>query len=230
MKNIVKYIFAAIILLPIAGCNPYNTWPEGLPELEHVYYVSNVKTGNGTEQDLQHEIAADGTARFLKRIHYNPAPPAGTPLTQWVYSPEKNVTMPMDIRFISERIRTYDVTTYFWIENPIGSLAAGTDYAVLSSSGATMTPNAEGGYSLIWPKAEKGQQSIKVKRLSSKTGQLRVMFLYRPRVKITATSADGFDTPNRDDLEVTLLNNKTNDYTVRGFWHDYRYPVTVKFQ
>ena len=250
MKNTVKYICVALVMLPFAGCDPYETWPIGLPELEHVYYVSNVKTGNGTELDIQHEIAADGTASFVKRIHYNPNnPPA--PQYEWVTSNEPNVTMPMDIRFISEHVRTYDVTTYFWIENrnlanlpntpavnagwpnasvsPIAdppSLIEGTDYVVLSGSGATMTPNAQGVYSLTWPKAEKAQQSIKIKRLSSATGQLRLMFLDRNRPGFSAPN----DAPDRNDLEVTLLNNKTNDYTVRGFWHDYRYPVIVNFR
>lgn len=226
MKNIVKLIVAAFILLPFTGCDPYDTWPDGLPELEHVYYVSNVKTGNGTEQDLQHEIAADGTARFLRRIHYNPAPPAGTPLTEWVYSDEPNVTWPMDIRFISEHVRSYDVVTFFWVETRSGGLTAGTDYSVvLCETGATLTPNAQGAYSLNWPQAKKGQQSIQIKRLSSTVGELRVMFLDRSRITFTAN-----DIPDRNDLEVSLLNNKASDYTIRGLWHDYRYPVIVKFQ
>ena len=249
MKNIVKYLCAAIVMLPFAGCNPYETWPDGLAELEHVYYVSNVKTGNGTELDLQHEIAADGTAKFVKRIHYNPN---NTPAPQyeWVTSTESNVTMPMDIRFISEKVRTYDVVTYFWVENrnlaalpntpavnaawpnaavsPVAdppSLIEGRDYVVLTGSGATMTPNAQGVYSLTWPQAIKGQQSVKIKRLSTATGQLRLVFLDRSKITFTAN-----DIPNRDDLEVSLLNNKTSDYTIRGLWHDYRYPVIVNFR
>jgi hypothetical protein len=225
MKNIIRYIVVALILMSVSGCNPYNTWPEGLPELEHVYYFSNVKTGNGTEQDLQHEIAANGTARFLLRIHYNPAPPAGTPLTEWIYSEEKNVTCPIDVRFISERVRSYDVVTYFWVETRSGNLAAGKDFSVMTATGATLTPNAEGAYSLTWPQAVKGEQSLKIKRLTSAVGEIRLVMLDRSRIKFTAT-----DTPDRNDLDVSLLNNKTNDYTVRGFWHDYRYPVIIKFQ
>ena len=217
-----KCICAALVLLQFAGCNPYDTWPEGLAELEHTYYVSNVKTGNGTEQDLQHEIAANGTARFLKRIHYNPAPPAGTPLTEWVYSEEKNVTMPVNIRFISERVRAYDVVTYFWVETRSGGLTAGTDYSVLSSeSGAVMTPNAQGAYSLTWSQAKKAQQSVKIKRLSATAGELRLMFLDRSRFSGT--------NPDRNKLNE-LLNNQTADYIVRGFWHDYNYPVVIRFQ
>ena len=224
MKNIVEYISAVLILLSIAACDPYNTWPEGLPELEHVYYVSNVKTGNGTEQDLQHEIASDGTATFMNRIHYNPAPPAGTPLFEWVESDENNVTCPMRIRFISEKVRSYDVVTYFWVETRSGDLAAGTDYSVLTENGTQLTPDAQGAYPLTWSQAIKGEQRVKIKRLSAKTGELRLVFLDRSRVTFTAT-----DTPDRNDLERSLLNNKTNDYTIRGLWHDYRYPVIIKF-
>ena len=210
-----------MIILTAVSCNPYNDWPEGLPELEHVYYVSNVKTGNGTEQDLQHEIAADGTARFLRRIHYNPAPPTGTPLTEWVYADEKNVTCPITLRFVSERIRTYDVVTYFWVETRSGNLTAGTDYNVLTESGAALTPNAQGAYSLTWPQAKKAQQSVKIRRLSSTPGELRVMML--DRSKFAGAN------PDRNNLNE-LLNNQTNDYLVRGFWHDYNYPVIIRFQ
>jgi len=225
MKNIAKYISAVLLMMSVAGCNPYDTWPEGLPELEHVYYVSNVKTGNGTEQDLQHEIAADGTARFMNRIHYNPAPPAGTPLFEWVESDEKNVTYPMRIRFISERVRSYDVETYFWVETRSGDLAAGTDYSVLTANGAQLSPNAQGAYTLTWPQAIKGEQQVKIKRLSAKTGELRLVFLDRSRITFTAT-----DIPDRNDLEKSLLNHAATEYTIRGFWHDYRYPVIVRFQ
>jgi hypothetical protein len=225
MKNIFKYLGAVLIMMSVASCDPYDTWPEGLPELEHVYYVSNVKTGNGTEQDLQHEIAANGTARFLNRIHYNPAPPAGTPLTEWVESGEKNVTCPMRIRFISERVRSYTVETFFWVETRSGDLVAGTDYSVITESGSQLSPNSSGAYSLSWPQALKGEQSVKIKRLSAKVGELRLVFLDRSRVTFTAT-----DAPDRNDLEKSLLNNKTGDYTIRGLWHDYRYPVIVKFQ
>jgi hypothetical protein len=225
MEKTIKYFSLVFVLALFSGCNPYDTWPIGLPHLEHVYYVSNVKTGNGTEQDLQHEIAANGTARFMKRIHYNPAPPAGTPLFEWINSDEPNVTCPMDIRFICEYVRPYDVVTYFWVETRSGGLQQGRDYTVLGPNGSPLTPDGSGAYSLTWPQAKKGQQSIKIRRNSTTTGELRMVFLERSRMKFTAT-----DSPDRDDLDQTLLNNKTNDYTVRGFWHDYRFPVIVRFQ
>ena len=227
MKNIVKFICAALVMLPFAGCNPYETWPLGLPEYEHVYYFSNVKTGNGTELDLQHEIASDGKARFLLRNHKNPNNPDHTPIpaTEWVISDELNVTMPMDLRFISENIRSYDVVTYLWVETRSGGLTAGTDYQMLSANGTPMTPNAQGAYSLTWPKAEKAQQSVKIKRLSDAAGELRVMTMERARL----TFPDGTpENPDRNDAQG-MINNQTSDYTVRGLWHDYRFPVIVRF-
>jgi len=225
MKNVVKIICTVIILLSVAGCNPYDTWPIGLPELEHTYYVSSVKTGNGTEQDLQYEILSDGTSRFMNRIHYNPAPPAGTPLFEWLEDKANlNVTFPVRMRFISEYIRTYDVTTYFWVEVRSGGLIAGTDFQVLTESGATMAPNAQGAYSLTWAKAEKAQQSIKIKRISDQTGELRVMYLDRSKFSGTGT----WPNPDRNLLDE-LLNNQTSDYIVRGFWHDYNFPVIIRF-
>ncbi len=221
MKNIIITICAAILLLSVAGCHPYNTWPDGLPELEHTYYVSNVKTGNGTEQDLQHEIAANGTARFMKRIHYNPAPPAGTPLFEWITSSENNVTCPIDIRFVSERVRSYDAISYIWVETRNGGLTAGRDYTVHAADGTPLPLSAQGTYSLTWPQAKKGQQSIKIKRLTSTVGELRVMYL--DRSKFAGAN------PDRNSMEE-LTNIKTNDFTVRSFWHDYNYPVIIRFQ
>ena len=225
MKNKIRNICVVFVLLAIAACHPYNEWPDGLPELEHTYYVSSVKTGNGTEQDLQYEITADGTSRFMNRIHYNPAPPSGTPLFEWLIGDEKNVTFPIRVRFISERIRTYDVTTFIWVECRSGDLIAGTDYKVITESGADMPANSQGAYSLIWPKAQKAQQNIKIRRLSSKTGELRVMYLDRTKFSGTGT----WPNPNRDKLDE-LLNNQTNDYIVRGLWHDYNFPVVIRLQ
>ena len=224
MKNLIKNLYIVLVLLAVSSCHPYNDWPEGLPELEHTYYVSSVKTGNGTEQDIQYEITADGTSRFLNRIHYNPAPPAGTPLTEWLTGDEKNVTFPIRVRFISERIRSYDVTTFIWVECRSGDLVAGTDYSVVTENGAAMTANAQGAYSLTWPKAQKAEQRVKIKRLSSAPGELRVMYL--DRSKFSGTGA--WPNPNRDNLNE-LLNNQTGDYIVRGFWHDYNFPVVIRF-
>jgi len=228
MKNIVKSICAALVLLSVAGCDPYDSWPAGLAELEHTYYVSSVKTGNGTEQDIQYEILADGTSRFMNRLHFNPAV-ALELQSEWLTQDEKNVTFPIRMRFISEYIRSYDVITYFWVETRSGDLTAGTDYSVVTESGAALTPNAQGAYSITWPKAEKAQQNVKIRRLSSAEGELRVMYLDRTKFSGTGGGTSPWFNPDRNKLDEELLNNRTSDYTVRGLWHDYNFPVRVRF-
>ena len=224
MKNIINYIYV-LIALSLAGCHPYNDWPDGIEELEHTYYVSNVKTGNGTEQNLQHEIAADGTAIFMERIHYNPTV-TGAPAYVWIESDEPWVTCPIQLRFISERVRKYDAVSYHWIENRSGVLTAGVDYQVLTENGTQLTPNAQGAYSITWPEAKKGQQSIKIRRLTSATGELRVMTLDRTRF---APDPAVWTNPDRAQLDH-FINHETSEYMVKGLWHDYNYPVLVTFR
>jgi hypothetical protein len=115
-------------------------------------------------------------------------------------------------------VRSYDVTTYFWITE--SGLTAGTDYTVHTESGERLTPNAQGAYSLTWPKAQKGVQGVKIRRLTSATGTLHLNVLDRSRF----TSA----TYDRDNLE-TLINNETNDYLVRGLYFDWNTQI-VRFQ
>ena len=222
MKNIIKYICTALILLSVAGCNPYETYPDGRPDLEHVYYVSNVKTGSGLNFDLQYEFIADGPSRFLNRLHTNPSPPV---LQEWVYSEDRKVTMPVRLRFISERVRSYDVVTYHWIESRTGDLKDGIDYEVLAENGTRLTLT-NGAFSLTWPQAKKAEQSIKIRRLSSALGELRVQTLERAKQTFpTATLPEDID---RNAIEQHI-NNQTSEYTVKGLWHDYKYPVIIRF-
>jgi hypothetical protein len=230
MKNIFKYICAAIVFTLTVSCNPYNDWPDGESALEHVYYFSVVKTGNvgsGANSMLEFEIAADGTARHLRRIFNVP-----TEIREWVESGEPYTTNPIPFRFISERTRSYNVTTFFWITqvNPSGTfpnfapivpatLVPGVDFTVHTADGTLITPNAQGAYSINWANAEKGEQGVKIKRLTTATGALMVNTL--DSSKFTGTG------PDRTNLE-TLINNKTNDYLIRGLWFDWN-AVRVRF-
>ena len=227
MKNIVKLICAAIILLPFSGCNPYNTWGDGLPELEHTYYVGFCKwTNQGAEDDLQYSIAADGTAKYLNRQQYNNSGSGGAmgQTSDWVVTGASGtfVTANIPFRFESQRVRSYDVVTYFWIEE-INNALTTADYTVLSENGSPITRNADGSYSLTWPQAKKAEQNIKIKRNTAKTGRIRVVTLERSRFK----NADGTTAaiPNRGILDH-LLNSQTDQYTVRGFYFDYS-AITV---
>ncbi|GHT18697.1 hypothetical protein AGMMS4957_01480 [Bacteroidia bacterium] len=208
MKKIINYISAGLLMVSVASCDVYETWGEGDPALEHTYYVGPVKTNLSTEQ-LEYEIDAAGVARWKKYELTSTAPVAWA----WEYSDETNVTTPIPIRFISERIRSYNVVSYFWITS---ALTAGTDYSVLAGDGTPLTPNAQGAYSLTWPQAKKGVQSVKIKRLSAAAGAL----------KLNALNPDLMPV-DRNNLE-TLLNNQTSDYVVKGISFDYN-TLTITF-
>ncbi|GAB6007959.1 hypothetical protein [Dysgonomonas reticulitermitis] len=190
MKKIL-FICVTALLFGMTGCEKDNIWGDGLPEMEHVYYISFYKTNVNTDA-LNYEIAANGAARW--RIN------TGT----WVNTNEVNISSPIPLQFYSERIRSYDAVAYFWVTNNSGStLVAGTDYSVITESGTVITPDAQGAYAVTWPQAKKGVQNIKIKRLTSAKGVLKVN-TFNPAV----------GTPNANDIETTV-NNRTNDYEVR---------------
>jgi len=200
MKKIIIFISASIcLLLCITACERYNTWPDGLPEMENVYYIGFYKSNVNTDS-LNYEIATDGSARW--RIN----------ATTWNNTDEINITSPIPLEFHSEKIRSYDVVTYFWIANsPYVStkLTAGTDYSVMTENGVEITPDAQGVYSVTWQQAKKGIQNVKIKRLTSAQGWVKV-YVLNPAL----------GAPNASDLSTTV-NNHTNDYEVRGFTFDY---------
>jgi len=207
MKKIVNYICVALFLLSVTSCAIHDNWPDGDPALEHVYYVSVVKNFNLSIDRLDYEIDTDGVAR---RRYVSTAAPTTSP---WEYSNENMVSNLIPIRFISERVRKYDVTTYFWIDET--DLTAG-DYSVLTENGTALTPDAQGRYSLAWPQAKKGIQNLKIRRNTSNTGSIRLNMLDRSRFV-----NNNFD---RDNLD-TFINNQTNDYQVNGLYFDYNMIV-----
>lgn len=206
MKKIL-FICVTVLLFGMTGCEKDNIWGDGLPEMEHVYYISFYKTNVNTDA-LNYEIAANGAARW--RINTD----------TWVNTNEVNISSPIPLQFYSERIRSYDAVAYFWVANystvaEPSNLVAGVDYTVVTESGTAITLDAQGGYAVTWPQAKKGVQNIKIKRLTSAKGVLRVN---------TFDSAVG--TPNANDIESTV-NNKTNDYEVRSLTYNNN-KVTVK--
>ncbi|MDR1371100.1 MAG: hypothetical protein LBJ72_13405 [Dysgonamonadaceae bacterium] len=203
MKKI-SFIYATIfVLLGMTSCEKDNIWGDGLAEMEHVYYIGFYKTNVNTDA-LNYEIAADGAARW--RIG------TGT----WNNTGEVNITSPIPFQLSSERIRSYDAVTYFWVtNNGTTTLTPGTDYIVVNESGSEIA-SGSGAYSLTWPETRKGIQNVKIKRLTSAKGSLRVNVL---------NPANG--TPNASDLSTTV-NNKADQYEIRGLTFDYN-KVTVTF-
>ena len=207
MKKII-FMAAAVVALISTGCNIYSVWDDGVPEMEHVYYVRFFKTNVSTDF-LSYEIAQSGNARW--RFGSNAI--SGTWQTtdeQWV------ATVPIEL--CSERVRSYDAVNYFWLFNLAGSsLAADSDYTVTLENGTVLTPNASGAYSLTWPQTKKGVQNVKIKRSpTSPNGALRLN-LYDP--------AKG--APVMQDLSTTV-NNKAAEYEIRCITGD-NDRVTITF-
>lgn len=192
----------------LTSCEIHNTWEDGLPEMEHVYYIGFYKTNIATDF-LSYEITQNGSARW----RYGASFTVGTWRTideQWV------ATIP--IQLYSERVRSYDAVNYFWIYNLEGSsLIAGTDYTVSLDNGSVLTPNSKGAYSLTWPETRKGVQNINIKRTAtSPNGSLRIN-LFDP----------AGSTPIITDLSTTIQ-NKTDQYEIRCMTQDNN-KVTVTF-
>lgn len=207
MKKIL-FIMAAVVISISTGCEIHELWDDGLPEMEHVYYVGFYKTNIYTNF-LSYEIAQNGDARW----RYGANASTGT----WEVTDEQWVaTIPIQLH--SERVRAYDAMNYFWVYNLDGSsLTAGTDYTVTLENGTLLIPNANGAYSLTWPETKKGIQNVKIKRAAtSPNGKLRVN-LYNP--------VNG--APVMSDLSTTIQ-NQTAEYEIRCFTGD-NDKVTITF-
>ena len=207
MKKIL-FIVATVVAFVSTGCETHNVWGDGQPEKEHIYYVGFYKTNINTNY-LSYEVAQNGNARW----RFGTSATNGT----WESTDEQGVaTVPF--QFHSERVRTYNAVTYFWVTNEGASdLTAGTDYTVTLENGAALTPDASGAYSLTWMQTKKGIQNVKIKRsATAPNGTLKVN---------TLNPANG--TPQQNDLSTTV-NNLTAEYEVRGFTFDYN-RVTITF-
>jgi hypothetical protein len=191
-------------MLYISSCKD-DAWTSD-PDLEHIYYVGFFKAGVFSDA-LNYEIATNGTARW--RVNS----------TAWIVTGTDGVSSNIPFEFHSERVRSYDVTTFFWVSNSgTSGLVAGTDYVVLSESGATLDPT-DGKYSLTWQQAKKGTQIVRIKRLTSATGTLKIN---------TLDPANGTPKTTEDAYRESTLNNKSGEYEVRGLTHDFN-KETITF-
>jgi hypothetical protein len=203
-KTAIAFLVAAGMLCG-TGCHTIDDWTTD-PALEHVYYIGFYKTGTYSDA-LNYEIASGGVARW--RIN------AGA----WNVTGTDGASSPIPFQFHSERVRSYDAVTYFWVYNNAGSeLTPGTDYAVTDEDGNTLSPS-DGKYSLTWPQAKKGIRNIRIKRLTSASGALRVN---------TFDPAKGTPSTSEDTYVESTRNNLTDEYEVRSLTHDNN-KVTVTF-
>lgn len=127
------------------------------------------------------------------------------------YNIAQGASASVPFQFHSERVRSYDVTTYFYIQT---DMVLGTDYKVTDENGTALTAN-NGVYSLTWPKAVKGKQIIKITAVSGAKGTVNVW---------TLDPAKG--APSNQDIETTV-NIRTNEYEVRGLTQNYKVVVNL---
>ena len=204
MKKILNLFIIFLSLFAFISCSD-EAWTTD-PDMEHIYYVGFFKAGVFSDA-LNYEIAADGTARW--RVNS----------TTWNVTGSNSISSDIPVQFHSERVRSYDAVTYIWVTNNAGStLTAGTDYAVLDDSGNTIS-QTDGKYAITWPQAKKGVQNLKIKRLTSTNGVLKVN---------TLDPSKGTPSTTEENYIESTRNNKSNDYEVRGLTHDFN-KVTVTF-
>lgn len=201
-----KYLTLALVLaFAFESCKD-DAWTTD-PDLEHVYYVGFYKTGTFSDA-LNYEIDEDGNARW--RIGNG----------AWQNTETKNVSSDIPFEFHSERVRNYDAVTYFWVTNIDNSnLEAGIDFVIVDNSGKEIEIK-DGKYSITWPEAKKGIYTVNIKRLTTKTGALKVN---------TINPANGTPDVSEDKYIESTRNNITDKFEVRGLTHDFnKVTVTLK--
>lgn len=129
------------------------------------------------------------------------------------YTVSQGSTVDIDYIFESAFVRNYDVETYFYVQS---DLVRGTDYAVVDAQGKTLTPDADGAYTVLWPSAKKGNQPIHLKALNGSKGTLKVLTVGPDHVA-----------PSSNDLD-TLIQHEEENYTVRIFSQNYYVTVTIQ--
>lgn len=129
-----------------------------------------------------------------------------------VYNVNRGLVVAIPIQFHSERTRSYDVATYYYVTAT--SLVLGTDYQVVDAAGNTLQADAKGAYVLNWPNAVKGVQDVYLKALNGKSGTV-IVHTFDP-------SLGAIEHPNN------ITNSMTNDYEVRAFSQNYKVTVNLK--
>lgn len=130
------------------------------------------------------------------------------------YDVNRGDTLEVPVQFYSERVRAYDVTTFYYVS---GSLVNGVDYNIVDDNGNTLTPDSNGAFSLLWPQAIKGVKRIHVKALNHNAGTFTLL-TFNPNATVPISSAD----------VSTTTNNKTDEYEVRAFSQNYKVTINVK--
>lgn len=123
-------------------------------------------------------------------------------------------TLAVPVQFHSEQVRSYDVTTFYYVA---GTAVRGADYQIVDANGTALNPDANGAFSLVWPQAVKGVQTIYVKALNGSTGNF-LLQTFDPNAEVPISNTD----------PTSATNNKTNDYEVRAFSQNHKVSITIK--
>lgn len=126
-----------------------------------------------------------------------------------VFNVKQGETLAIPIQFHSERVRSYNVVTYYYVS---GALIRGTDYQIVDEAGKVLEPDTNGAFTADWPQAIKGVKNIYVKALNASVGSFNVL-TFDPKDEITYTN---------------ITNSITNDYEVRSFTQNYKVTINIK--
>lgn len=130
------------------------------------------------------------------------------------YNVARGQTIGIPVQFHSEQVKKYDVETFYYVA---GAAIRGTDYEIVDENGSVLSPDANGAFKIVWPKAVKGVKKVYVKALNGSTGSFMVQ-TFNPNAEVPITNAN---------VNSTIV-NKTNQYEVRAFSQNHRVRVTIQ--
>ncbi|KAA6343136.1 hypothetical protein EZS27_009162 [termite gut metagenome] len=181
MKKILALLMI-VIGYTFVSCEK-EAWGDGDPALEHVYFFGF------------QDVGPLGSNRY-KNLQ--------------TYEVNQGGTVDIPVQFYSERIRSYDVTVYYYVSG----LTLGTDYQIVDESGAVLSPGANGAFPMVFPQAKKETKNIHVKALNGAIGSINVL-TFDPNV-------GAISHPDN------ITNSKTESYEVRAFTMNYKVTVNIK--
>ncbi len=150
----------------------------------------------------------------MEHVYYFGFENWGTLKNDVKYTVNRGETLAIPVQFHSERVRTYDVTVFYYV---VGTAVRGTDYQIVDENGAVLQPDDKGAFSMLWPKAVKGVKNIYVKALNGSAGTFTLQ-TFNPNAEKPITNAD----------VTSTVNNVTADYEVRAFSQNYKVAITIK--
>jgi hypothetical protein len=109
------------------------------------------------------------------------------------------------VQFYSTFTRSYDaVAKYAIVTTGITTPAVpGQDFNIVDKNGTTITPAADGSYTLVFPQAKQAMDTIYIKLLNNPT-------------------------PGTRKMEINMLENQTNEFYVDIFSTAFRRPVEIR--